>query len=33
MVGGVELSMFLRYLMLRARTARTQPPGCVALVM
>jgi hypothetical protein len=33
MVGCVELSIFLRYPMLHIRTASTQPPGCVALVM
>jgi hypothetical protein len=33
MVGGIELSMFLDYPMLHVRIARTQPPGCVALVM
>jgi hypothetical protein len=32
-VGGVELSIFLRYAMLHVRTACSQPRGCVALAM
>ena len=32
-VGGVELNVFLMYAMLHVRTACSQPPGCVALVM